>query len=235
MGGEQGAVFLRGVLRPAVGVKDAAWGRAAQGDGALERRHGQPRVDAAAEGVADDPPRPGVEHDREIDEARGDRDIGDVGDPELVGTLHLEVLCDEREDRPVMIAVGGAHEARPAAGTELMFLHQASDLLDIDHAAPVAELGADPAVAVSRAGLGDRPDLGEDRVLGGPRPGRGIVARSRHAHQLASLLDGEATGPLITDMGALLGEGLARKAPFKNSISSAWRPTSRSSAPIFRS
>ena len=66
------------------GVEDAARQRAAKGDGALEGRHGQPRVDPAAEGVADDPPRPGVEDDRAVDEARQDGDIGYVGRPELI-------------------------------------------------------------------------------------------------------------------------------------------------------
>ena len=103
----------------------------------------------AAEGVADDPPRPGVEDDREIDEAGGDGDVGDVGHPELVGAVDLEVLGDEREDRPVVIAVGGAGEARPAPWIEGVLAASPSDLLGIDHLAPVAQLGADPAVAVS--------------------------------------------------------------------------------------
>src|SRR5690606_23957507 len=142
--------------------------------------------------------------------------------------------CNEREDRSVVIAVGGALEARPAPGIEAVRLHQAPDLLGIDHMAPVAQLGADPAVAIGGASLGDLPDPGESRILG--RLCRyGVIARTRHAHQLAPPLDGEARGPLITDMGALRREGPARRAPFKNSISSAWRPTSRSSAPILRS
>ena len=80
----------------------------------------------------------------------------------LVRSVHLEVLCYEREDRPVVIAVGGAHVARPAAGIERVLLHQPPDLLGIDHTAAVAQLGVDPAVAITGAGLGDHPDLGED-------------------------------------------------------------------------
>lgn len=64
------------------------------------------------EGIADDPTRTGVEHDRNIDEAHRDRDIGDIGHRELVGPVHLVIFCDERKDRPFVIAVGRAHEAR---------------------------------------------------------------------------------------------------------------------------
>jgi hypothetical protein len=61
---------------------------------------GRRAFDPAAERPAHDPPRPGVEHDREIDEACGDGDIGDVGRPELVGAVPLEALCNEGKIGP---------------------------------------------------------------------------------------------------------------------------------------
>ena len=70
---EQPPVLLGGILDPAIGVEDAARPRPAQGDGALQRRPGQTGIDPAADGVADDAARPGIEHDREIDEAGRDR------------------------------------------------------------------------------------------------------------------------------------------------------------------
>ena len=45
----------------------------------------------------------------------------------------------------------------------------------------------------------------------------------------------EAGGPLITDVGPLLGNRAERNAPFRNSSSRAWRPTNRSSAAILAS
>ena len=42
--------------------------------------------------IADDPTRPGVENHRDVDEARQDRDVGDVGHPELVRAVDLQVL-----------------------------------------------------------------------------------------------------------------------------------------------
>ena len=43
------------------------------------------------------------------------------------------------------------------------------------------------------------------------------------------------TGPVMTDVLALLGRGALFRAPFRNSISRACRPTMRSSAAIFAS
>ena len=99
-----------GVLHAAVGVEDAARRRAAQGDRPLERGDAVAGLEVAGERKADDPPRPGVEDDREIDEALRDRDIGDVGRPELVGPVDREVAGHERKDRAVMVAVGRAGE-----------------------------------------------------------------------------------------------------------------------------
>ena len=44
---------------------------------------------------ADDAPAPRVEHDGEVEEAGPRRDVGDVGDPELVGPGRREVAVDE--------------------------------------------------------------------------------------------------------------------------------------------
>ena len=71
-------MLLRGVLRPLVGMDDAAGQRAPQRHRPLERRDGVACVEAAADRVADDAARPGVEDDSDIDEAGGDGDIGQV-------------------------------------------------------------------------------------------------------------------------------------------------------------
>ena len=86
-------------------------GRLPAGDGRSEGRERQASVDAPADGVADHAPRPGIENGCQIDEADRDRDVGDVGDPELVGARRHHVLGQVREDRPVVIAVGGGHKA----------------------------------------------------------------------------------------------------------------------------
>jgi hypothetical protein len=59
-----------------------------------------------------------------------------------------------------------------------------------------------------------------------------LIGRARHSHQPASFGDGEATGPMTTDVVPLLGGGALFRAPFRNSSSRACLPTSRSRAAI---
>ena len=63
------------------------------------------------------------------------------------------------------------------------------------------------------------------RSLGGV-----VTGGARHPHRSVSLGDGEACGPVTTDMGALPGRRPCRCAPFRNSSSRACLPTKRSRA-----
>ena len=107
---ELGAIVLGGILRAAVGMMDAAGRRLPAHDRRSERGQRQAGIDAAADAIADHAARPSIENGRQIDEADGDGDIGDVGDPELVWTGRHSILGQVREDRPVVVAVGGRHK-----------------------------------------------------------------------------------------------------------------------------
>ena len=121
--------------------------------------------------------------------------------------MDLEVARDEREDQPVMIAVGGAGETPPSSWVEVMLAHQPADLLGIDDVAAVAQLGADAAVAVAFELVGDGPDLRDDLGVGQPGLRRGVEGGARQTHQRASPFDGEPAGPLVPDVGTFLGAG----------------------------
>ena len=69
-------IALRGVLRTAIAVVNAAWRRRSPLNGGIERSQRQAHVDRAADGVADRAARPGVENDRDVSEAFDDGDIG---------------------------------------------------------------------------------------------------------------------------------------------------------------
>ena len=124
---------------------------------------------------------------------------------------------------------------RPPFGLEIVLAHQTAPLLGVYHDAVVAKCGAHPSVAVVFELIGDRAESSENLV--GIRRCRGSIVerRSREAHQLASFADGDAAGPVTTKVLALLGRGACFKASFSGSISSAWRPTIRSSAAILAS
>ena len=181
----------------------------------------EPSVDLAIQGVADNPARPGVENDREVDEPARDGDEGDVGDPELVRAMDLEVSGDVRKDRPVMVAARRRDIAAPPLRVEVVLPHDAPDLLGVHHQAAVTQLGADAPVSIGFGSLADRLDLGDDGRLPDGYRRLGVEAGAREAHQLASSCDGDAFGPVIADPGALLGDRVERAAPFRNSISSA--------------
>jgi hypothetical protein len=193
-----------------------------------------PGLEVAGQREAHDPPRPGVEDHREIDKALRDGDVGGVAEPEVVGGGGHEVAGHEGEDRPAVGAVGGAHETPAFPGVELALPHQPAHLLGIDPLAAVSELGGDATVAVALERVGDAADLGGDRFVRGHLP-PGVVGGARQSHQRAPPFDGEPVGPAVAHEGAPGPDRAIFCALFKNSISSACWPASRSSAAIFAS
>src|SRR5512134_587546 len=134
-----------------------------------------------------------------------------------------------------MIAVGGRDEPPPPLRLQVMLAHDAADLLGVDDDPLMPQLGADPPITVTFELLADRRDPRDDLGVVG-LDGWGVVESGAwQTHQTASFADGEATGPVITDVVALLARSAFLDAPFRKSISSACRPTRRSRAAIFAS
>jgi hypothetical protein len=80
--------------------------------------------------------------------------------------VNLVVVGDEGKDRRVVVAVGGAGEASPAPRVQVGLAHEAADLLGVDDMAAMTKLGANAAVAVALEGVGDRPHLRDDLLVG---------------------------------------------------------------------
>ena len=102
----------------------------------------------------------------------------------------------------------------------------------VHHHALVPQRRPDAPVAVALELVADRADPGEDLVRRHRERAahrRRLIARGPSAR---TLCDGDAAGPVTTEVVPLLGRGACFKAPFSSSISSACRPTSRSSAAI---
>src|SRR5579864_8248491 len=76
--------IARRLLRAAIRMADVAQRGLSALDSGLQGCDRQPRVYRTADRVADDAARSSVEYHGDIDEADGDRDIGDVGDPQPV-------------------------------------------------------------------------------------------------------------------------------------------------------
>jgi hypothetical protein len=229
----RGSPFAISPIQPeTVRVMKAAGRGPAVLDCSVQGGERQPDIDGPADGVADNATRPGVENHGDINEARRDSDVGDVGDPELIGAVDDLVLGQIAEDRMVGVAVSRRHISPTHTWLEIVFAHEALDLLVIDHEALLAKGGlhASPTVAFER--VADRAHSLDDGCVIGLHRRRVIVGRARDPHQPASFGDGDAFGPAIADVGPLLAGGAFRRPPFRNSNSSACLPTSRSRAAI---
>src|SRR5262249_21748822 len=86
-------------------------------------------------------------------------------------------------------------------------------------------------IAVGLELIADRDHVRDDLGVISLQRRRVVKGGARQAHQAASFGNGEAMGPAVTDVVALLGRGVLLEAPLKNSISSACRPTMRSTDP----
>src|SRR5580704_8148702 len=139
------------------------------------------------------------------------------------------------KDRAVVIAIGRGHVATPALGLQVILAHQPPDFLVINEDALMSQLGADAPIAVSLELITDRLHVADDLGVIGTRVRRVIEGGPGQTHQPTSLRDGETAGPATTDVVSLLGRGALFRAPFRNSISRACRPTMRSSAAILAS
>ena len=113
-----------------------------------------------------------------------------------------------------------------------MLAHQTPELFVVHDQALLSQRRPHTAIAVALELIADREHRLHERGVVDRRGGPVIVGRARDAHQPASLRDGQAAGPMITEGSPLLGRGACFSAPFRNSSSSACLPTNRSSAAI---
>ena len=138
---------------------------------------------------ADDPAAPDIHDDRQIEEARRGRDVGDVGDPQLVRAGGLEVAVHQiGRGSGLFVALRRDRAAAPAAGADQTGrAHQPGNPLAAVPLSGGPQLGMDTRcpIGLPRADV-HRLDPGQQRLIrSGMRRGRamtpGIVAGLRHA------------------------------------------------------
>ena len=69
----------------------------------------------------------------------------------------------------------------------------------------MTELSANPAIAIGSKLIADRRDIGDDLSVVSLHRRCVVIGRTRQAHQPASFGNGDAVGPVKTDVLALLG------------------------------
>src|SRR5499427_9899978 len=97
-------------------------------------------------------------------------------------------------------AVGRGHKPPPALGLQVVLAHEAADLLGIDDYVSMAQLGANAAIAIDLELVANRHHGRNDLGVIGSARRRVIVGGARQTHQTASFGDGEAMGPVMTDV-----------------------------------
>lgn len=160
------------------------------------------------------------------------RTIGGVADPKLVGTARDNVLRQVREDRAVMVTVCRGEETSPDLRLQLVFVHEATNLLVVHDKTLLPKRRTDAAVAVELEPVADRERRFDNGGVVGPPFRAVIIGGARDSDQPVSFRDGDAAGPVMTDIVPFFSRGALFRAPFRNSSSRACLPTSRSSAAI---
>jgi hypothetical protein len=128
-------------------VDDAS--RFALTDGHVHRIEHKLGLEVHSHRPAHDAPGEGVEDDRQVEESRPGRDIGDVCDPELVRLLGVEVPIDQVGRRPHALVPDGRPDtsATTDAG-QAGDLHQPFDALAADMDAFSGEFRVDTRRAI---------------------------------------------------------------------------------------
>ncbi len=104
----------RGVLRSLIGMMDDGR-RPTLAEGHVEGVEHQAGAQMVGHGPADDAPAEDVEHHSKIEEAGRGRDVGNVGDPQMVGRRRLEVAIDQvGRGSGIGLSLGGAGPRAPA-------------------------------------------------------------------------------------------------------------------------
>ena len=124
------AVGVGGVLDATVRVEDEAGSRTASADGGIESGESDICVDAVREGVANDLLGTQIFDSSEIEPSLVGRDVSDVADPSLVGSIKRKVAHEKiRCDRMRMSGIRSHPVSAFAHGGNAQFIHEAVDAL----------------------------------------------------------------------------------------------------------
>ena len=150
--------------------------RPALAEGHVESIQNQLGAQVVGHCPADDLAAPDIHDDRQIEEARHGRDVGDVGNPQLVRAGCLKVAVDQiRRGSGLFVALRGDRTAPPAAGADQTGgAHQPGSPLAAVSLAGGVQLGMHTRcpIGLPRTDV-DRLDPGQQRLIrSGMRRGR---------------------------------------------------------------
>ncbi len=229
------AKFQTGVLDPAIGVKEQAWCRLAMAQGHVPSGLDQGGVNVLAHGPADDAAAVEVQQSGQIEPAFAGVNVGDVGDPGLIGPGGGRGLGQQIGRDGVGVPAVGGFDSEPGlwAAAELLLAHQAGDAVAAVLETVLTQLRLDARHPVSlAAGLMNLRDL-RLQTLVFPSPGSGLLlavapvvkAAGGDLERLAQPADGMVHFHRLNALVALLG-GSERIPKVFFRISRCWRKSS---------
>src|SRR5213080_4018135 len=188
----------------AIAVMHEAGRGATPRDGAVQRLERDGLLGARGGSPPHNPPRAGIEEDREEEPALAGPDLSDVREPEVVGGLGGEVAGDPvRRGGQVGRAAGG-DESEPSscAASQALQLHKPGDAMLADGVPRAAQGAVDsrravdaPALAVHGTNAGDQGQaLLVPSTTGALAPG--VEAAAGHAENATELADRKFAGVL---------------------------------------
>ena len=142
-------VFGAGVLRALIRVMHYPRRRLAAGDGLLQCRYRHPRCQRAIQRPADRLAREAIDDHRQVNKLGAQTDIGDVGDPELVGAGHSQPRRQVHVYLAVVLGFRGQDKLTEPHRQQIVGPHHAQHALMVDHHAAAVQFGGHPPVAVT--------------------------------------------------------------------------------------
>ena len=122
------AISASSILDAAVRVEDEARLGMASADGGIESGESEICVDAVREGIADDLFGTKVFDSSEIEPALIGRDVGDIADPSLVGSVKRKLAHEQiRSNGMRMLGICSRFVSAFAYGGNAQFIHEAVD------------------------------------------------------------------------------------------------------------
>lgn len=124
------AVSIRGILDTPVRVEDEAGSRMASVDGGIESGKSEVRVNAVRESITEDLFGTKVFDGSEVEPALVGRDVGDIANPSLIGSIKRKVAHEEiGSDGMRMLGIRRLLVSAFAHRGNAQFIHQAMDAL----------------------------------------------------------------------------------------------------------
>lgn len=194
-------------MAAAVRVMNAAPSRPSRTNRRLQGSQRKRSVDGRGDRVVHDFAAASIKNDCKTAEPDGNSDMGNVRHSDQIRLGRNVVAVEVREDRSVVIAVGGANEAAAPLDPQGMLGHDLRDALVVDSVVTSTQFVGQAAVSVARESVLNAVDQFDQVLVCHSQPvhRRAVVAGApKKFDHFATPSGGAAFGPLMIEHFSLL-------------------------------